>query len=138
MGHILIRRHPDDHYHGKLPYHQDCLEGLAAGPAIEERWEDKGSNLVERSEVWELEGYYIAQALMQYILILSPKKIILGGGVMNQKQVFSSIYSYLEKFINRYVSLPEISNYIVSPGLGDQAGIIGSLLLAYNALKDNH
>ncbi|GKU83942.1 hypothetical protein NCCP28_33380 [Niallia sp. NCCP-28] len=92
MGHILVRRHPDDKYKRKCPYHHDCLEGLAAGPAIEERWGDKGVNLVERAEVWELEGYYLAQALMQYILILSPKRIILGGGVMNQKQVFATIY----------------------------------------------
>jgi fructokinase len=136
MGHILVRRHPEDHYQGKCPYHQDCLEGLAAGPGIEERWGDKGINLVKRAEVWDLEGYYIAQALMQYILILSPKKIILGGGVMNQKQVFTAIYQYLEQFINQYVTLPELSNYIVHPGLGDQAGIIGSLLLAYQALQE--
>ncbi|MDQ0975075.1 putative NBD/HSP70 family sugar kinase [Neobacillus niacini] len=85
MGHILVRRHPQDVYQGKCPYHRDCLEGLAAGPAIEERWGAKGIDLIDRQEVWELQGYYIAQALMQYVLILSSKKIILGGGVMNQK-----------------------------------------------------
>lgn len=133
MGHLLVRRHPDDVYPGKCPYHHDCLEGLAAGPAIESRWGEKCSNLVEQTEVWELEGYYIAQALMQYILILSPKKIILGGGVMNQKQVFSSIYKYLPELLNEYVSLPLLSDYIVSPGLGNNAGITGSLLLAQQA-----
>ncbi|UYZ21775.1 ROK family protein [Mesobacillus jeotgali] len=136
MGHILVRRHPEDHYKGKCPYHSDCLEGLAAGPSIEERWGAKGIKLVGRDEVWEMEGYYIAQALMQYILILSPKKIILGGGVMNQKQVFSYIQKYLQEFLNDYVALPELSDYIVSPGLGDNAGIIGSLLLAKNALEE--
>jgi fructokinase len=136
MGHILVRRHPNDEYQGKCPYHHDCLEGLAAGPAIEARWGEKGSHLVERTEVWDLEGYYIAQALMQYVLILSPKKIILGGGVMNQKQVFASINKYLEEFINGYVTLPELTDYIVSPGLGDRAGIIGSLLLANQALQE--
>ena len=88
MGHILVRRHPKLNMKGNCPYHHDCLEGLASGPAIEERWGDKGINLVDRMEVWEVEGYYLAQALMQYILILSPKKIIIGGRVMNQKQVF--------------------------------------------------
>lgn len=136
MGHILVRRHPNDEYQGKCPYHHDCLEGLAAGPAIEARWGEKGSHLVERTEVWDLEGYYIAQALMQYVLILSPKKIILGGGVMNQKQVFASINKYLAEFINGYVTLPELTDYIVSPGLGDRAGIIGSLLLANQALQE--
>jgi fructokinase len=91
MGHILIRRHPNDSYAGKCPYHRDCFEGLASGPAIEERWGKKGSELANQREVWELEAFYIAQALMQYILILSPQKIILGGGVMNQKQFFPSI-----------------------------------------------
>lgn len=138
MGHILVRRHPDDEYQGKCPYHQDCLEGLAAGPAIEERWGEKGMNLVDRAEVWEMEGYYIAQALMQYVLILSPKRIILGGGVMNQTQVFPSIYKYLQEFVNGYVTLPELSEYIVGPGLGDNAGITGSLLLAQRALQEEN
>ncbi|MFZ7946915.1 MULTISPECIES: ROK family protein [Bacillaceae] len=136
MGHILVRRHPNDHYQGKCPYHGDCLEGLAAGPAIEERWKAKGIDLVDRKEVWDLEGYYIAQALMQYILILSPKRIILGGGVMNQKQVFSSIYKYLQEFLSDYVSLPDLTEYIVRPGLGDDAGITGSLLIAHQAFTE--
>jgi fructokinase len=137
MGHILVRRHPEDHYAGKCPYHQDCLEGLAAGPAIEEQWGAKGAELVGRDEVWDMEGYYIAQALMQYILILSPKKIILGGGVMKQEQVFSCVYKYLPELLNGYVTLPKLPDYIVSPGLGDNAGVIGSLLLAKNALQKN-
>lgn len=140
MGHILVRRHEQDSYEGKCPYHQDCLEGLAAGPAIEARWGQKAGNLESREEVWEMEGFYIAQALMQYILILSPKRIILGGGVMKQKQVFPIIYDYLKKLLNQYLLLPEldeaIDSYIVAPGLGDNAGVIGSLLLADQALRD--
>ena len=138
MGHILVRRHPNDEYQGKCPYHHDCLEGLAAGPAIEERWGAKGDQLVDRVEVWDMEGYYIAQALMQYVLILSPKKIILGGGVMNQKQVFISVYKYLQEFLNEYVVLPELNEYIVSPGLGDNAGITGSLMLAHQAFQEEN
>ncbi|MDP4156312.1 MAG: ROK family protein [Bacillota bacterium] len=136
MGHILVRRHPNDSYKGKCPYHHDCLEGLASGPAIEDRWGEKGENLVNREEVWDMEGFYIAQALMQYILILSPKKIILGGGVPHQQKVFSSIYKYLNELMNEYVSLPELSEYIVGPGLGDAAGITGALILANRTLKE--
>lgn len=136
MGHILVRRHPQDTYEGTCPYHGDCLEGLAAGPGIEARWGEKGINLVDRKEVWEMEGYYLAQALMQYILILSPKKIILGGGVMKQKQVFDFVYKYLDELMNQYVTLPEMADYIVSPGLGDRAGITGALLLADQALQN--
>jgi len=135
MGHILVRRHPSDSYEGKCAYHKDCLEGLAAGPAIEARWGDKGVNLVERKEVWELEGYYLAQALMQYQLILSPKKIILGGGVMKQESVFASIQQNLVELLNDYVALPELSSYLVAPGLGDDAGITGALMLAKEALR---
>jgi fructokinase len=138
MGHILVRRYPNDEFQGKCPYHHDCLEGLAAGPAIEERWGARGDQLVDRMEVWDLEGYYIAQALMQYVLIISPKKIILGGGVMNQKQVFSSVYKYLKEFINEYVALPDLTEYIVGPGLGDNAGITGSLMLAHQAFQEEN
>ncbi|MFF2875178.1 ROK family protein [Gottfriedia sp. NPDC057991] len=137
MGHILVRRHPNDKFVGNCPYHRDCLEGLASGPAIEARWEKIGSNLIDRKEVWDLEGYYIAQALMQYILILSPKKIILGGGVMNQMQVFESVYKYLNELVCDYVSLPELNEYIVPPSLGNNSGIIGALMLAQNALNKN-
>jgi fructokinase len=72
---------------------------------------------------------------MQYILILSPKKIILGGGVMNQKQVFPYIYKHLKQLLNDYVSLPDLSEYIVSPGLGNDSGITGSLILAHQAFE---
>lgn len=135
MGHILIRRHPEDEFIGNCPYHRDCLEGLAAGPAIEKRWGDKGDKLQAQPQVWELEGYYLAQALMQFILILSPKKIILGGGVMKQKPVFHSIYHHLTEMLNGYVQLPELTDYIVSPGLGDEAGITGALELAKIAFE---
>lgn len=135
MGHILVRRHPEDEFNGNCPYHRDCLEGLAAGPAIEKRWGQKGDSLQAQQQVWELEGYYLAQALMQYILILSPKKIILGGGVMKQKPVFHSVYHHVKEMINGYVQLPELTEYIVSPGLGDEAGIIGALELAKIAFE---
>jgi fructokinase len=138
MGHIIVRRHPNDEYQGNCLYHRDCLEGLAAGLAIEARWGAKGEQLVDRVEVWDMEGYYIAQALMQYILILSPKKIILGGGVMNQKHVFIPVYKYLKEFLNEYVVLPELADYITSPGLGDNAGVIGSLMLAHQAFQEEN
>ncbi|MFT8321700.1 MAG: ROK family protein [Bacillus sp. (in: firmicutes)] len=141
MGHILVRRHPEDTFTGRCPYHGDCLEGLASGPAIEARWGTSAKHLSEKEEVWDIEGYYIAQALMQYILILSPERIILGGGVMNQSHVFSAIYKYLQEFLNGYLAFPELSSnmaeYIVKPGLGDQAGITGAILLAKKAWNES-
>ncbi|KYC61126.1 MULTISPECIES: ROK family protein [Heyndrickxia] len=136
MGHILVRRHPDDHYEGACPYHHDCLEGLAAGPAIEARWGQKGKELSDRPEVWEMEADYLAQALMQYVLIVSPKKIIMGGGVMHQQQLFPLIYKRLDELINGYIKLPEpLSEYITSPGLGNDAGITGAILLGKQAYE---
>jgi len=139
MGHITVRRHPKDTYPGICPYHKDCLEGLAAGPAIKERWGKPGIELVNSSEVWEMESYYLAQALVHYILILSPKKIILGGGIMKQKQLFPLIYRDVKKLLNKYIELPqlstEIERYIISPGLGDLAGITGALLLGRKAYE---
>lgn len=139
MGHIVVRRHPDDSYEGTCPYHADCLEGLAAGPAIGRRVGVQGAELGVDHPAWELEAYYLAQALMNYILILSPQKIIMGGGVMKQQQLFPLIQRELRSLLNGYVQHTSISNdienYIVSPKLGDNAGLCGALALATLALK---
>lgn len=99
----------------------------------------KGSELPQDHPAWDLEAWYIAQALSVYILTLSPKKIILGGGVMHQKQLFPMIHTYLQETLNGYVQKEEITtdkikDYIVYPALGDNAGICGALALARNAL----
>lgn len=133
MGHIIIKRHPKDKYEGKCPFHRDCLEGMASGPAIEERWGLKGYELPEEHEAWELEAYYLAQGLVNFILTLSPEKIILGGGVMKQKQLFPKIRKNVVELLKGYVHtkeiLKDIDNYIVYPKLDDNAGILGALAL---------
>ena len=140
MGHIKMIVREDDSYAGKCPYHGTCFEGLAAGPAIEARWGKKGQELPADHPAWDLEAYYIGQALANYILILSPKKIIIGGGVAKQKQLFPMIFKYVREFLNGYVQKDEIltdkiAEYIVSPGLGDNAGVCGALALAKLALE---
>lgn len=140
MGHMRMIVRSDDPYQGKCPYHGTCFEGLAAGPAIEARWGKKGNELPEDHPAWDLEAYYIGQALATFILTLSPKKIILGGGVMHQKQLFPMIHKYVQEFLNGYIQKEEITtdkikDYIVYPGLGDNAGICGALALAMSALK---
>lgn len=134
MGHILVRMHKGDSFEGACPYHGNCLEGLAAGPAIEKRYNKKAQYLTDREDVWEIEAYYLAQALMSYTLTLSPEKIILGGGVMKQTQLFPLIRKEFKRLINEYVATPDLEEYIVSPKLGDDAGITGCLLLAQNEL----
>ncbi|MBO9605327.1 MAG: ROK family protein [Paenibacillaceae bacterium] len=139
MGHILVKRHPEDRYEGKCPYHADCLEGMAAGPAIEARWGRKGAELADDARVWEMEAYYLAQAVVNLVLILSPKKIILGGGVMHQRHMFPLVRQITLDMLKGYVQRDEITSgidsYIVPPGLGDNAGLVGSLLLAKGAAQ---
>jgi len=135
MGHLLVRPHQDDTYKGNCPYHHDCLEGLASGPAIEKRYQKKGIELGDDLHVWELEAYYLAQALITYTLTLRPEKIILGGGVMKQKHLFPLIRSKFEDMLARYVETPDITTYIVPPLLGDHAAITGCLLLAKEAIN---
>jgi fructokinase len=131
MGHIMVRRHEDDSYAGRCPFHGDCLEGLAAGPAIEERWGKKGIELADTPEVWEMEAYYLAQAIANYILILSPKKVIVGGGVMKQAQLFPLVREKVKEILGGYVQseqiLEKIDEYIVPPGLGNNAGLAGAM-----------
>ncbi|WP_249029714.1 ROK family protein [Tannockella kyphosi] len=139
MGHMHLTPRSDDHYAGKCPFHGTCFEGLAAGPAIEERWGMKATQLAPDHIAWDMEADYIAQALCIYILTLSPKKIILGGGVMHQKHLFPMIHHYVQEKLAGYVQKDEIitdaiKDYIVYPGLGDNAGVCGALALAKSAL----
>lgn len=138
-GHILLKQHPEDNYKGKCPYHGTCLEGLAAGPAIEDRWGKKAVELKDNDKVWEFEAYYIAQALMSYILTLAPRRIILGGGVMHQTQLLPMIRQEVKKLLNGYLNTKEISdmdNYIIPASLNDNQGIMGCIQLAKIALEE--
>ena len=135
MGHIRIPHSRElDPFIGNCPFHGDCFEGLASGPAIEKRLGLTGAAIPEADAFWELEADYIASALMNYILTLSPKKIILGGGVMKREFLFSKIRRRVSELLNGYVSsksvLEDIHDYILPPGLGNQAGSLGAIALA--------
>jgi len=138
-GHILTRIHPEDRFAGICPYHMDCLEGMASGPAIEKRWNLKGSDIPERHAAWGIQAFYIGQAVTSAILMLSPKKVILGGGVMHQKQLYPLIRSEVRNNLNGYISakavLDNLDDYIIAPGLGDNAGLCGALALGLKALN---
>lgn len=136
-GHILLKPHADDPLPaGACPYHSHCLEGLAAGPSLEKRWGIKGPLLADRPEVWALEAYYIGQAIADYIMLLSPERIVLGGGVMKQPQLLDMIRLETRKQVNGYVSLPDLEQYIVAPGLGDNQGVLGAIELAVAAYRE--
>lgn len=134
MGHILIPKHPNDSFKGVCPYHQHCLEGLASGPAILARWGVKDANeLPEYHEAWDLEAYYLGMALANIVMTYSPKKIILGGGVMHHPGLLEKIRLAVLKSLNGYISCEQIINnvnYIVKPGLQDNSGVCGAIALA--------
>ncbi len=139
MGHTLLRRNPErDPFSGTCPFHEDCLEGLAAGPAIAARWGAPAETLPPDHPAWNLEADYLAQALHAFICTLSPQRIIMGGGVMNQQHLFPRIRKRVQRLLNGYIQhealRSEIDSYIVPPGLGSRAGVLGALALAARAL----
>ena len=138
MGHVKLVVRDDDPYKGKCPYHGTCFEGLCSGPAIEERWGISAKELAPDHPAWDLEAWYIGQAMANVVLTLSPKKIILGGGVMHQSHLFPRILKYMRENLNGYIQNDAVlhdDHYIVWPELGDNAGLCGSLALAVDALK---
>jgi len=142
MGHILIPHNRElDPFPGNCPFHGDCFEGLASGPAIQKRLGVTGAVVPEEDAFWDIEADYIAAALMNYILTLSPKKIILGGGVMQRDFLFPKIHRRVLELLNGYVSskkvLREIEDYIVAPRLGNQSGSLGAIALAMQ-MDENH
>ncbi|MEG0368686.1 MAG: ROK family protein, partial [Hungatella sp.] len=112
--------------------------GLAAGPAIEARWGKKAAELSEKKEVWELEAYYIGQAIVDYIVTLSPQRIILGGGVMHQEHLMPLVREEVGRQLAGYIQtreLEDMEHYIVLPSLHDNQGIMGALKLALEELE---
>jgi len=137
MGHILIPHDLQaDPFPGVCPFHGDCLEGMANGPALEKRWGTRPENLPPDHPAWELEAHYIALGLVDLICTLSPQRILLGGGVMKQTQLFPLVRSKILEYLSDYVQAPQIlqqiDQYVLPPGLGAQAGILGAIALAYH------
>lgn len=135
MGHMRIPHDVQaDPYAGHCPFHGDCWEGLASGPAIEQRWGQRGEYLPGDHPVWELEAHYIALALDNLICTLSPQRIILGGGVIQQPELLPRVRLKVQQLLGGYVQAPQIreqiADYIVAPALGKRAGVLGAIALA--------
>lgn len=138
LGHIPLPHDRErDPFEGWCPFHKDCFEGLANGPALEKRWEQKAETLPPEHPAWDLEAHYIALALSSFIVTLSPQRIILGGGVMSQTFLFPMIRQKVQEYLNGYVQSPalgdDISRFIVPPGLGTRSGMLGAIALAQKA-----
>ena len=139
LGHMILVPHEKDHFQGICPFHKNCFEGMASGPAMEARYGKKADSLSGVPRVWEREAYYIGQALCNIILTLSPERIILGGGVMHQMQLFPLIRKQVKEQLNGYIKtkeLADLDNYIVPASLNDNQGVLGCLQLAINAKKE--
>lgn len=140
MGHIPLPRDPQrDPFTGNCPFHGDCFEGLASGPALEKRWGQKAETLPPDHPAWDLEAHYIALALCSFIVTLSPQKIIIGGGVAGQENMLPMVRQKVVTQLNGYVQSPQITadieHYIIPPGLGSRAGVLGAIALAGQALE---
>lgn len=138
LGHMLLTPEKDDPMpEGVCPYHAHCLEGLAAGPAIAKRWGRPAQELPPEHPAWALEAAYLAQMCHNAIMTLSPEKIILGGGVMQQEFLFPLIREKTLALLNGYVCHAAVdhglADYIVAPGLGVNSGVMGAYLLARQA-----
>lgn len=135
MGHILLPHDwQADPYAGFCPYHGDCLEGLAAGPAMEGRWGQPAPTLPPDHPAWQLEAHYLALGVVSLSLALSPQRVVLGGGVMHQQALYPLIREKVRSTLNGYLQTPlileRLDEYIVPPGLGDRAGVLGAIALA--------
>lgn len=143
MGHMLIPHDRErDPFPGVCPYHGDCLEGLANGPALEKRWGQRAETFDNEHPAWELEAEYLALGLVNLIVTISPQRCIFGGGVMQQPQIFPLLRRKVQTLLNNYVQTPsildEIDRYIVPPLLGNRAGVLGAIALAQQAIGQDY
>jgi fructokinase len=142
-GHI---RQPHDRkkdpFPGICPFHGDCFEGLANGPAIGKRWGQPADTLPDDHPAWDLEADYIAYALANVIFMLSPQRIVLGGGVMERRQLYPLIRQKLRDILNGYIASPilkgTMDEYVVPPGLGKHSAILGAIAMARNLPMSQH
>lgn len=139
MGHMLIARREDDDFAGRCPYHGACLEGLASGPAIEERWGRPAEALPADHPAWDLEAQYLALGIANLICTVSPQRVILGGGVMGQARLYPLVRAKLRELLGGYVQTPQIledtDRFVVPPALGNRSGVLGAIALAEQRLR---
>lgn len=131
LGHIGVPRYPGDTYPGNCPFHRDCLEGLASGPALAARWGTAPEVLAFPHPAWEMEAEYLAAGMAAIVYLLSPQRIVLGGGVMGREGLLEMVSSRLRVRMAGYLPSPELR----APELSDRAGVLGALLIA-QALAD--
>ncbi len=136
-GHIFINRDARDGFMGVCPYHKNCFEGLSSGIAVGKRFDVAAKDMSDDDPFWDIEANYIAQALLNYTMVLSPQRIILGGGVMHNVSLLDKVKAEFVLLNNGYISnsfVNDIDNYIILQSLEDKQGILGALALAHRSL----
>lgn len=136
MGHVSVPRQPGDHQPSRCRFHADCLEGMASGPAVADRW---GPGEALRGDVLEravaLEAAYLAAGLRNIVYALAPERVVVGGGVAAMPGLIAKVGSKLVDALNGYPGLPEhaAEGFVVRCALGARAGVVGAMLLAEQA-----
>ena len=132
MGHVPITRDSADTFAGACPYHRDCLEGLASAVALSQRWGARPETLPAEHEAWRLQARYLALGVAAIAAVLSPPRIVLGGGVMRAAGLLARVRAETLKTLAGYVRAPDL----VPPALGERAGVLGALALAQATLAE--
>ena len=132
MGHVPITRDSADTFAGACPYHRDCLEGLASAVALSQRWGALPETLPAEHEAWRLQARYLALGVAAIAAVLSPPRIVLGGGVMRAAGLLARVRAETLKTLAGYVRAPDL----VPPALGERAGVLGALALAQATLAE--
>lgn len=135
LGHLTVRRHPKDTFPGLCPFHGDCLEGLASGPAVAGRWGRPGPQLgADIGQEVEISSYYIAQLMAAITYTVAPERIVFGGGVSKTPGLLHAVRKELEALVGEALDGHDLTSaengYIVPPALGDYSGVQGALSLA--------
>ena len=134
MGHFTPKRHPRDGFPGICPFHGDCVEGLASGSAIHARWGAPLSDLGDEHEGHELIAFYLAQLVVAQQAMLSPNRIVMGGGVMQTPGLIARVRDAAAKTGNGYFNAgADYESLVVEPALGQRSGLLGALALAMAA-----
>lgn len=140
MGHLPVPRLPGDNFPGNCPFHGACLEGMVSGPALAERYGRPMSEVPVEDPIWDLAARYLAHGLAGIVYTLSPRRIVLGGGVMRQSHLLPRVRRALVETVNGYLPVraftKDIDSYVVESTLDQKAGLYGALVLAERALAE--
>jgi fructokinase len=133
VGHLRVPHDRErDPFEGACPFHGDCWEGLAAGPAIAARWGTPGDELPDDHPAWALEADYLALGIVSIVLVAAPQRVIAGGGVLDRPGLLERVRGRLPELLGGYPPGPRIAadpGYLVKPALGDEAGVLGAIAL---------